>query len=70
MLVTAAQDGTSADQLRLEEVLVTAIDGRPLKSSLESYCDAAGDAESGDELDMTVVAGPGRREQTVRVRFD
>jgi S1-C subfamily serine protease len=70
MLVTAAQDGTSADELRLEEVLITAIDGRPVKASLASYCNAVGDAESGDELDVTVIAGPSRREQTVRVEFD
>jgi serine protease Do len=70
MLVTAAQDGTSADELRLEEVLITAIDGKPVKASLASYCNAVGDAESGDELDVTVIAGPSRREQTVRVEFD
>jgi S1-C subfamily serine protease len=70
MLVTAAQDGTSADELRLEQVLITAIDGEPVKSSLASYCRAAGDAESGDELDLTVIAGPDRREETVRVEFD
>jgi len=26
--------------------------------------------ESGDERDVTVIAGPGRREQTVAVKFD
>jgi S1-C subfamily serine protease len=70
MLVTAAQDGTSAEKLRLEQVLITAIDGKPLKASLASYCDAAGDVESGDELDLTVIAGPGRKRQTVPVEFD
>jgi S1-C subfamily serine protease len=70
MFVTSAQDGTSAEELRLEEVLITAIDGRPVRSSLASYCDAVGGAESGDSLDLTVIAGPGRREQTVAVEFD
>ncbi len=70
MLVTAAQDGTSADELRLEQVLITAIDGEPVRSSLASYCSAVGDVESGDELDVTVIAGPSRSEQTVRVEFD
>lgn len=70
MLVTAAQEGTSAEELRLEQVLITAVDGEPVESSLASYCRAAGDAQSGDELDVTVVAGPGGREQTVRVEFD
>jgi serine protease DegQ len=70
MLVTAAQEGTSAEELRLEEVLITAIDGRRVRSSLASYCKAAGDVESGDELDVTVIAGPGGKEQTVPVEFD
>jgi serine protease Do len=70
MLVTAAQDGTSADELRLEQVLITAVDGTPVKASLASYCEAAGDAESGDERELTVIAGPRRREQTVRITFD
>ncbi len=70
MLVTAAQDGTSAADLRLEEVLITAIDGRKLKSTLASYCEAVGDAGSGDELDLTVIAGPRGREQTVPVKLD
>ena len=70
MLATAAQEGTSAEALRLEEVLITAIDGRRVKSSLASYCDAVGDVESGDELDITVVAGPGGKQQTVAVEFD
>jgi hypothetical protein len=51
-------------------VLITAIDGRPLKSSLASYCDAVGDAGSGDELDLTVIAGPRGRKQTVPVELD
>jgi putative serine protease PepD len=70
MLVTTAQEGTSAQRLRLEEVLITAIDGNRVTSSLASYCHAVGDVESGDELDVTVIAGPGREEQTVAVEFD
>ena len=70
MFVTAAQDGTSAEALRLEQVLITKIDGRPLQSSLASYCEAVGDAGSGDELDLTVIAGPKAREQTVPVELD
>jgi S1-C subfamily serine protease len=70
MLATAAQDGTSAEALRLEEVLITAVGGRPVGSSLASYCDAVGDVESGEELDITVIAGPGGQEQTVPVEFD
>ncbi len=70
MFVTAAQDGTSAEEQRLEQVLITAVDGRPLKSTLASYCEAVGDAGSGDELDLTVIAGPKARKQTVPVELD
>jgi serine protease Do len=70
MLVTSAQDGTSAADLRLEEVLITRVDGTRVGSSLASYCRAAGDAGSGDKRDLTVIAGPGGREQTVAVEFD
>jgi hypothetical protein len=70
MLVTGAQDGTTAERLRLEEVLLTAVDGRPVRSSLASYCEAVGDVQSGDELDMTVLTGPGGKRQTVSVEFD
>ena len=70
VLATAAQEGTTAERLRLEEVLITAIDGTRLRSSLASYCRAVGDVQSGDELDMTVFTGRGRRQQTVSVEFD
>jgi S1-C subfamily serine protease len=70
MLATTAADGTSAEKLRLEEVLITAIDGKRVRSSLASYCKAVGDVASGDSLDVTVIAGPGGREQTVPVKFD
>jgi S1-C subfamily serine protease len=70
MLVTAAQDGTSAADLRLEQVLITAIGGRRVGSSIASYCRAVGDAKTGDRRDLTVVAGPGQGEQTVSVKFD
>ena len=70
MLVTGAQDGTTAAKLRLEEVLLTEIDGKRVGSSLASYCRAVGDVESGDELDMTVLTAPGGKRQTVSVEFD
>ncbi len=70
MLVTGAQDGTTAERLRLEEVLLTEIDGKRVKSSLASYCRAVGDIQSGEELDMTVLTGPGGKRQTVSVEFD
>ena len=70
ILATSAQDGTSAAELRLEEVLITAIGGTRVGSSLASYCDAVSDVESGESRDITVIAGPGGREQTVSVEFD
>jgi S1-C subfamily serine protease len=70
MLVTGAQDGTSAADLRLEDVLLTAIDGKRVRSTLASYCHAAGAARSGDRHDMTVITRAGGREQTVAVEFD
>jgi S1-C subfamily serine protease len=69
LLVTAAQDGTSAADLRLEQVLLTRVDGARIGSSLAAYCRAVGDAQSGDERKLTVIAG-GRREQTVAVEFN
>ena len=70
MLVTAAQEGSTAEKLRLVEVLLTAIDGKRVRSSLASYCRAVGGVQSGDELELTVFVGPGRKPQTVSVEFD
>jgi S1-C subfamily serine protease len=70
MLATGATDGTSAAKLRLEQVLITAIDGKRVGATLASYCKAVGDAGSGDRLDVTVIAGPGGRRQTVSVTLD
>ncbi|HZB05777.1 MAG TPA: S1C family serine protease [Thermoleophilaceae bacterium] len=70
ILATSAQDGTSAAELRLEEVLITAIGGTRVGSSLASYCEAVSDVESGESRDITVIAGPGGREQTMSVEFD
>ena len=39
-------------------------------SSLASYCRAVGVVQCGDELDMTVLTGPGGKGQTVSVEFD
>jgi S1-C subfamily serine protease len=70
LLVTGAQDGSTAAKLRLEEVLLTAIDGQRVGSSLADYCRAVGDVQSGEELDLTVLTGPRGKRQTVSVEFD
>jgi hypothetical protein len=41
-----------------------------VRASLASYCDAVGAVQSGDQLDMTVLTGPGSKRQTVSVEFD
>lgn len=65
-----ARSRSGAGMLALEQVLITRVDGTRIGSSLASYCRAVGDVESGDERDLTVIAGPGGREQTVAVEFD
>jgi S1-C subfamily serine protease len=70
MLVTGAQEGTSAADQRIEDVLLTKIDGKRVGSTLASYCRAAGGARSGDRHDMTVITRAGGREQTVAVEFN
>jgi S1-C subfamily serine protease len=70
VLLTGAQDGTSAADLRLEDVLVTAIDGRRVRSSLASYCRAIGKRRSGDTIHISVITTAGGAEQTVAVELD
>jgi S1-C subfamily serine protease len=70
LLATGAAEGTSAEVIGLEEVLITEIGGRPVGGTLASYCDAVEGVESGDARSMKVIAGPRSGEQTVRVVFE
>jgi S1-C subfamily serine protease len=70
LLVTTAAEGTSAETIGLEEVLLTRIGGREVGGTLAGYCDAVEGVESGDARPVTVIAGPRGREQTVRVVFE
>ena len=51
-------------------MLITAVGGRRVGSSLAGYCEAVSGVESGESRDVTVIAGPGGGEQTVSVEFD
>jgi S1-C subfamily serine protease len=70
LLVTTATEGTAAESVGLEEVLLTEIDGRAVGDTLAGYCDAVDGVESGDSRSVTVIAGPRGRPQTVRVVFE
>ena len=59
MFVTAAQDGTSAEELRLEQVLITAIDGRPARSP-RSPATARPSATRAAATSSTSPSSPGR----------
>jgi S1-C subfamily serine protease len=70
LLATAAAEGTSAEVIGLEEVLITEIGGRPVGGTLTSYCDAVEGVKSGDARQVKVIVGPGGGERTVRVVFE
>jgi S1-C subfamily serine protease len=70
LLLTGVQGGTSAASLGLDDVLVTAVDGRRVRSSLASYCRAIGRRRSGDTIDLRIIRTAGGSAQTVRVRLD
>ena len=70
LLATTATEGTSAETVGLEEVLITAIGGRPVGGTLAGYCKAVQGVESGEARTVEVIAGAGRRPQTVRVVFE
>jgi S1-C subfamily serine protease len=70
ILATTATDGTSAADAGLEEALITAVEGKRLDSSMASYCRAVKGVESGDELELTVLAAPSRKPQKVTVGFE
>jgi S1-C subfamily serine protease len=62
--------GTGADRAGLRDGdYVVSVDGRPLGTTLASWCAAAGGMPSGRTADLELVARDGRR-RTVAVRFD
>jgi putative serine protease PepD len=70
VLVTGAQGGTAAASSGLEDVLVTAVDGRRVGRSLAGYCTAMGRHRSGDTVELTVIRTAGGEEQAVRVKLE
>jgi S1-C subfamily serine protease len=70
LLATSATEGTSAESIGLEEVLITEIGGRPVGATLASYCRAVEGVESGDARPVEVIASRRRGPQTVRVVFE
>jgi S1-C subfamily serine protease len=70
LLAASAAEGTSAEAIGLEDVLITEIGRRPVGRTLSSYCEAVVGVESGDARRVKLIAGPGRVERTVRVVFE
>jgi len=70
VLITGVQGGTGAAAAGLDEVLVTAVDGKPVGRSLAGYCAAMGRHHSGDTVELSVIRTAGGTEQPVRVKLD
>ena len=70
VLVTGAQGGTAAASSGLEDVLVTAVDGRRVGRSLAGYCRAMGKHRSGDSVELRVIRTAGGSEQPIRVKLE
>jgi putative serine protease PepD len=70
LVAASATEGTSAEAIGLEDVLITEIGGRPVGRTLSSYCEAVAGVKSGDARSMKLIAGPRRVERTVRVVFE
>jgi S1-C subfamily serine protease len=70
LLATTAAEGTSAEEVGLEEVLITEIGGRPVGGTLASYCRAVAGVKSGDTRSVQVITGPRARPRTVEIVFE
>jgi putative serine protease PepD len=69
VLLTGAQAGTPAAAAGLENVLLTAVDGRRVGRSMSGYCTAIGRRRSGATVELTVIRTAGGAEQAVRVEL-
>ena len=65
IVISHVVPGTSADEAGLGQrpTLLVAVDGTPVEGNLQSYCDAAGDAASGESITYSVIE-PGARGST------
>jgi serine protease DegQ len=70
LLVTGAARGTSAESAGVEEVLILAVGNRRVGGTLAGYCRAVEGVKSGDVRELTVITGPRRPPQRVRVEFE
>ena len=72
VLAVGAVPGSPADRAGLGRgpVLLTAINGTALESTLDSYCGAVRGIQSGERAVFRVVARPGGRPRKVRVAFE
>jgi S1-C subfamily serine protease len=70
VLLTGVQGGTGAADSGLDEVLMTAVDGKRVGRSLQGYCQAMAKHRSGDAVEITVIRRAGGPEQRVRVKLE
>jgi S1-C subfamily serine protease len=70
VLISGVQGGTGAAAAGLDEVLVTAVDGKRVGRSLAGYCAAMRSHHSGDTVELSVIRTAGGSEQPVRVKLD
>jgi S1-C subfamily serine protease len=65
--------GTDAEAQRLDEILITDIDGKPVGADMAGYCRAVDDVESGQSVDMTVIdkpSGGGGKPRRISLKFE
>jgi S1-C subfamily serine protease len=72
LVVQTVTPGTEAESLGFgqEPVLITAINGQQMEGNLGSYCDAVGEARSGDTATFTVIESGSERQEDVEVTFE
>ena len=63
VVTLSAVPGTPADDAGLtgKSILITSIDGRQMTGRMTTYCEELGAKQSGDDVDLEVVAKPGAR---------
>jgi S1-C subfamily serine protease len=69
----APTPGTDAEAQRLQEILITEIEGNPLTANMGSYCRAVEEIESGQTVPMTVIdrpSGGASKPRQIRLKFE
>jgi serine protease Do len=72
IVVQSVTPGTQAEQLGFgrSPVLITAINGQPMAGNLGSYCEAVGNARTGDKATFTVFESGSDTSEDVEVTFE